>query len=95
MTPHDITGLERVMHRQLKMYWEVQIFFLTSSLDGDEWLALLLPHLPPGKGGWVGPTVGLDSGEQIQFSDSLHFIHYTEKLTEIRISYVDKDTWHL
>ena len=52
-----------IKHHQLKMYGAVGVFFLMSSLDGDEWLALLLPHLPPGKGGWVGPTIRLDSLE--------------------------------
>jgi hypothetical protein len=40
--------------------------FLTSALDGSEWLALRLGRFTPGAlwiGGWVGPRAGLDSVE--------------------------------
>jgi hypothetical protein len=46
--------------------------FLTSTLDGGEWLASRSSHFTPGEkapgthriGGWVGPRTGLDDVER-------------------------------
>jgi hypothetical protein len=51
----------------MKVYWGVEVelhAFLTSTLDGSEWLASRPAHSTPGAHwirGWVGPRTGLDA----------------------------------
>jgi hypothetical protein len=93
-----------IIKKHMKTYWgsgSIAPPFLTSALDGGEWLASCLCRFTPGEGacgthwigGWVGPRVGLDTVEKrkILHCQELNLGHPASSLWLCQLSYPNFD----